>query len=111
MTDTRSNDTMRAALVWIEKRCRVHSDSAADVVNDVLRVAAETLARVDGHQDERQTDTRASLVERHTELSTRIHEALDRGDRRTAERLEAHRTRIARRLIGLQPIIGVKHHG
>ena len=47
-----------------------------------------------------------ALEERHQDLSAAIHEALDRGDRRTAEKLEVARTRVARRLVGGQPIIG-----
>ena len=49
-----------------------------------------------------------ALEERHTDLSAAIHEALDRGDRRTAEKLEAARTRVARRIVGAQPIIGAE---
>lgn len=47
-----------------------------------------------------------SLEDQHRKLSAEINDALDRGDRATAERLDEQRNRIAQKIVGTGPIVG-----
>lgn len=53
-------------------------------------------------------EQKGSLEDQHRKLSADINDALDRGDRRTAERLDAQRTAIADKLVGRNPIVGAE---
>lgn len=47
-----------------------------------------------------------SLEDQHRKLSADINDALDRGDRATAERLDEQRNRISQKIVGTTPIVG-----
>lgn len=55
---------------------------------------------------EHDNDKVASLQKQHADLTREINDAIDRGDSKTAKRLDAERQRITERLVPPQPIVG-----
>lgn len=65
------NAALREALTWIEQRCRVHNDSAGDVVNDVLAMAARATANPSPIADAIGEVVKAALAFQNARIATR----------------------------------------
>lgn len=53
-------------------------------------------------------EAKGNLEDQHRKLSADINDALDRGDRAEAERLDVQRTAVANKLVGKNPIVGAE---
>ena len=84
-------------------------DSAgAQVLDDARRRVAQRITgeAVSRSPVERVPSRRASLEDRHTKLTRALHDALDRGNHKEVQRLDAERNSVARKLVGNGPIVG-----
>jgi hypothetical protein len=98
----RLTEQLHAAMDRGDRRAAETLDRARTQVAEAL--SGEHIS--DGYRDWSVGPSSNDLEARHAELTARLHDAMDSGDRAEAERLDRERSRIAQRIVGGGPIVG-----